>query len=266
LVTFNVRLLTENDGPNQWMHRRELFYETVRDIDPDVMGVQEAYASQLKDIQAGTDGYAYVGVGRDDGKEEGEFAAIFFKTARFEKAGDGTFWLSDTPEVVASNTWEAVCNRVCTWVYLTDKETKRSFSVYNAHFDHKSTQARELSPVAIVKQMVAKDHQKHPLVLMGDFNSGPATPQMAYLITGKALLDGQERVSPIVFKNTLPKAMSERFSTYSGWNGRKEGRQIDYVMIAGDKHRVMASEIKRVEKGGRYPSDHYPVTARVVFP
>ena len=114
--------------------------------------------------------------------------------------------------------------------------------------------------------MIAKGHEKQPLVLMGDFNSGPATSQMTYLMNGKAMLDGKERVSPIVFQNTLPREVSERSSTFSGWDGRTEGRQIDYVLVAGGDHRVTASEIKRVEKEGRFPSDHYPVTANVVFP
>ena len=266
LVTFNIRLLSEDDGPNQWKHRRELLFQTIREMDPDVMGVQEAYASQLKEIVEEVEGYAYEGVGRDDGKGEGEHAAVFYKVSRFEKVEHGTFWLSDTPHVVASNTWEAACNRVCTWVRLTDRASKRSFAVYNAHFDHQSIRAKENSPVVIVERMLEKDHDEEPLVLMGDFNSGPASPQMAYLLQGKASLDGRERESKVVFINTLPRDESMRWATFHGWKGRTEGRQIDYVLVAGAGHRVISSAVNRHQEEGRYPSDHYPVTAKVVFP
>ncbi len=267
LASFNIRFPSEGDGPNQWEHRRELLFQTIREMDPDVMGVQEAFASQLKEIVAEIDGYAYVGVGRDDGKEDGEHAAVFYKKNRFEKLDGGTFWLSDTPHVVASNTWDAACNRVCSWVSLSDTASERQFAVYNAHYDHKSTKAREKSPVVIVEQIVAQGHEKHPLILMGDFNSSPSSPQMAYLLEGKARLDEEERKSPVLFKNTLPAEIAEKSATFHGWRGRKDGRQIDYVLLGkGPEHRVVSSAVNRFEKDGRYPSDHYPVTAEVLFP
>ena len=257
LVTFNIRMDTEDDGENQWKHRREFLCDTVRELAPDIMGVQEAYANQLKDMETSLPEYAHVGVGRDDGKAAGEHSSIFYRKDRFEKVANGTFWLSDTPHVVASNTWDAACNRVCTWITLTDLKTKRTVSVYNAHYDHKSAKARENSPRVIVEQMLANKHDKHALVLMGDFNSGPASPQMTYLFDGKA---------PLMFRNTLPAEQASSFSTYSGWNGRKEGRQIDYVLVAGDNYKVESSEIHRIQKENRYPSDHYPVSAKVTFP
>lgn len=256
LVTYNIRMQTEDDGPNEWKHRREILYKSVREMAPDVMGVQEAFASQLKDLDAAFPNYAYVGVGRDDGKEEGEHAAVFYKKDRFKMEAEGTFWLSDTPDVVASNTWDAACNRVCTWITLTDIETKRSFSVYNAHYDHKSVKARENSPKVIVEQMIAKGHEKAPLVLMGDFNSSPTSPQMVYLFDGKA---------PLTFKNTLTPDETKGMATYSGWDGRTQGKQIDYVLVAGDKHTVDANRINRTHEDGRYPSDHYAVFAQVTF-
>ena len=257
LVTFNIRMDTEDDGENQWKHRRDFLCDTVRQLAPDVMGVQEAYANQLKDMETALPNYAHVGVGRDDGNAEGEHSSIFYRTDRFEKVADGTFWLSDTPHVVASNTWDAACNRVCTWITLTDRKTKRNVAVYNAHYDHKSVKARENSPRVIVEQMLVNKHDEHALVLMGDFNSGPASPQMTYLFDGKA---------PLTFHNTLPAEQSKTSSTYSGWKGRKEGRQIDYILVSGDDHKVDSGEIHRIHRDNRYPSDHYPVSAKVTFP
>ncbi len=266
LVSFNIRMITEDDGNNQWHLRRDLLFDTVRKMDPDVLGIQEAYAVQLKELLSAFDDYASVGVGRDDGKEAGEYSAVLYKKARFTKKGGGTFWLSDTPHVVASNTWDAACNRVCSWVTLTDQQTERSFSVYNAHFDHKSTKAREMSPIAIVKEMVAKGHEKAPLILMGDFNSGPNSPQMRYLLEGTATLSGAEEKCPILFRNTLPAEDARTSATYSGWDGRTEGRQIDYVLVAGKQAKIVSGEIVRHSLNGRYPSDHYPVRAEVIFP
>lgn len=267
LVTFNIRFPSDGDQDNLWPHRKGLLFETVREMSPDVMGVQEAFASQLEEIVEAVEGYAYVGVGRDDGKSDGEHAAIFYKTKRFSLEKSGTFWLSDTPDVVASNTWDAACNRVCTWVRLKDRESGEELAVHNAHFDHRSVKARENSPRMIVEQMVAKGHGELPLILMGDFNSYPDSPQMAYLLEGEARLEGRERKSPLVFHNTLPHEEAMKSATYHGWKGRVEGRQIDYVLVAnnGWAFDVRSVAVNRSSRGERYPSDHYPVEAEVVF-
>lgn len=267
LVSFNIRFPSEGDGDNRWEHRRDLVFSTIRAMDPDVMGVQEAFASQLEEIVSEVEGYAYVGVGRDDGKSDGEHSAVFYRKERFEVKGSGTFWLSDTPDVVASNTWEAACNRVCTWIHLEDRRSGREVAVYNAHFDHRSTRARENSPRVIVEEMLRREHGELPLVLMGDFNSHPDSPQMKFLLEGKASLDGAERQAPLVFENTLPAKQAREMATYNGWKGRTQGQQIDYVLVAknGARFTVPSAKVNRAQQEGRYPSDHYPVEADVVF-
>ena len=128
-------------------------------------------------------------------------------------------------------------------------------AVYNAHFDHVSKEAREKSTKAIVKQMLANEHDGSPLVLMGDFNTGPSSPPMLHLLSGKGML---------LFQNTLHEGDDQ--ASYGGWSGRTKGRQIDYVLVASDPHSVTKSGINRHQVGGRYPSDHYPVFAEVTFP
>ena len=257
-VTFNIRMQTEDDGPNEWKHRTDLVYETIREMAPDVMGVQEAYASQLSDLEAALPDFARVGVGRDDGKDGGEHTAVFYNKNRFKKVADGTFWLSDTPHVVASNTWEAACNRTCTWITLSEIETGKTVSVYNVHYDHKSQRARNESPKVILQEMRKQEHHKHPLILMGDFNTGPHSGPM------KSLFESEP---PLRFHNTLTLSEEEagQSATYSGWNGRTKGVQIDYVLVAGDKHEVLSGKIYRKSKDGRHPSDHYPVMAKIRF-
>ena len=256
LVTFNIRMPSKSDGPNEWKYRRGLVVETIKGMEPDVMGVQEAFAFQMKELDKSLPNHAYVGVGRDDGKADGEFAGIFYRSDRFELIESDTFWLSDTPFTVASNTWDAACTRICTWLQLREKTSKRTFSVYNAHYDHISKVARENSSKAIVMQMIANEHDGKPLILMGDFNTGPSSAPMRTLFNGEEML---------LFQNTL-KQDGEEQATYGGWSGRIKGRQIDYILIASDPHTVVESGINRHHQGGRYPSDHYPVFARVNFP
>ncbi len=265
-VTFNIRMPSENDGPNQWKFRKDLVLETIRDLAPDVMGVQEAYASQVKELRDGLPAYRHVGVGRDDGKEAGEHAAVFYNTERFEETASGTFWLSDTPDVVASNTWEAACNRVCTWIELKEKRSGRTLAVYNAHYDHKSLRAKENSSVVIVKEIEKRRNTNMPIVLMGDFNSSRTSPQMAYFLEGEATLQGEVQKSPLTFTLTTPPEIADTSSTFNGWKGRTQGRQIDFILVNAKGHEVKSHAIDRRNKDGRYPSDHYPVVAEIGFP
>lgn len=258
LATFNVRFPSDDDGENRWEHRRQLFFETFRSLDADVVGVQEAYASQLKEIVEEIPEYAYVGVARDDGKEAGEFSAILYRKKRFDVKDQSTFWLSDTPDVVGSNTWEAACNRVSTWIHLVDRATQREVAIYNAHFDHKSKLARENSPKCIVEQIRKNKHDEIPLILMGDFNSTPQTPQMQYL------LNAETSDSPIAFEDTLRGEEEGQQATFHGWEGRTQGAPIDFVLVAGSPT-IVEGKIVRHHEGERYPSDHYPVTAHVRY-
>ena len=144
VMSFNIRYGTANDGPNHWTSRREMLLDVIRDAQADVIGVQEALDAQLREIVAALPQYAVLGVGRDDGRTRGEYAAILFRRDRLHVSDTGTFWFSDTPEVVASRSWGNTITRICTWARFIDSDG-RAFWHYNVHLDHQSQPSRERS-------------------------------------------------------------------------------------------------------------------------
>ena len=114
VMTFNIRYSTLNDGVNAWIYRKDnaasqiLFHETH------ILGVQEALHEQILDLTQRLPHYKYVGVGRDDGKTKGEYSAIFYDTTRLKVLESQTFWLSETPSVAGSKSWDAAITRIVT--------------------------------------------------------------------------------------------------------------------------------------------------------
>src|SRR4051812_39236316 len=142
VMSFNVRYGTAPDGEDHWTKRRELFFGTIKSHDPDLLGTQEVLASQADELRERMPDYTFVGVGRDDGKRAGEFAAIQFRTSRFELLDKGFFWVSDSPDVRGSLGWDAALARVAPWVKLPDRlDSSRELLYLNTHWDHKGIQA-----------------------------------------------------------------------------------------------------------------------------
>jgi endonuclease/exonuclease/phosphatase family metal-dependent hydrolase len=139
VMSFNVRYGTARDGDNHWDKRKDFLAGRVTAFDPDLLGTQETLAFQRDFLAARLKGHTSYGVGRDDGKEDGEQAALFYRTARFEKVGGGHFWLSETPNKVGSKGWDAALPRLATWVKLKDRTAADAPPVLflNTHFDHK---------------------------------------------------------------------------------------------------------------------------------
>ncbi|MEM7388066.1 MAG: endonuclease/exonuclease/phosphatase family protein, partial [Verrucomicrobiota bacterium] len=193
------------------------------------------------------------GVGRDDGKEAGEFSAVLYRTDRFEKMAGGTFWLSDAPDQPGSITWGNACTRICSWVRLKEKKSGRLLSVYNGHFDHVSAPSR-LKAARLIGEMINEHgNTGHPTIVMGDFNTAPDSGPISQLLNG----------SPVKFSNTLkPGPDGSRPGTYHGWKGKPRGKQIDYVLISPGIE-CLRSEVVRHHVNGRYLSDHFPVLAEL---
>ena len=255
IVSFNIRYLTSADkGDRHWNTRKHLVAETVQQFNADIIGIQEAFDSQLKFVLEKNPGFAMTGVGRDNGKTRGEYSAILFRKDRFELDPNehGTFWLSDTPEKAASKSWGNNVVRICTWARLIEKETKRGFYVFNTHFDHQSQNSREQA-VRLIARRIADRKSKDPIVLTGDFNAGETNPAILYL--------KRERFVD-TFRTMHPETKDAL--TLHWWKGDKPGTKIDYVFVQpGTK--VLDASIDRFHKGEFYPSDHYPVRARLQF-
>ncbi len=263
-MSFNIRYGTAPDGMNRWSRRRHLVFETITRRLPDVIGLQEALRFQIDQICDSVPGYRAVGVGREDGKDEGEHAAILYRSDRFRVDTSGTFWLSDKPGVPGSRHWGNRQARICTWARLTDRESGRGLYVYNTHLDHWSVRSRRRS-VQLIARKIEQCRDDEPVILTGDFNAGQNSPIVRYLTANKPLKAGGA-LPPVCLTDTWRAADADEThcGTYNWFRGVRGGRKIDFILTS-DNVRVAETEIVRDHWNGRYPSDHFPVTARLLF-
>jgi endonuclease/exonuclease/phosphatase family metal-dependent hydrolase len=256
-MTFNIRYGTAPDGDDAWPHRRELVLRVVRDFDPHVLGVQEALKFQLDAIEQELRQYGRIGVGRDDGGEAGEYSAILYDRRRLAPLDQGTFWLSDTPEVPGSTTWGNRITRIATWARFADRTSGANFYVFNTHFDHESQPSRERSALLVLERIAARPPPAEPIVLMGDFNAGEDNPAFQTLLTFRRGASDATRFVD-TFRAVHPSVTN--VGTFHGFRGAAGGAKIDAILVSPEWAALDAA-IVRTSENGRYPSDHFPVTA-----
>lgn len=268
IMTFNIRYGAANDGQNHWKNRREMVFEVIRKQRSDVIGLQEALRFQIDEIRKAAPVYGEIGVAREDGKINGEYSAILYRTDRFSVGEAGTFWLSDTPEAPGSNQWGGACVRICTWARLVENSTGKAFYAFNLHLDHVSQSAREKSAVLVIQRIRSRNFEE-PFVLTGDFNSGESNSVITYLKGETTLMgaDGATSKSPITMVDTFRVLHSDvkDVRTAHEFKGTRQGNKIDFVFVQ-PAVKVLDAEILYDNVDGRYPSDHFPVTARLVLP
>lgn len=252
VMSFNIRYGTAADGEDHWEKRRELLFTTIEAFKPDLLGTQEVLAFQADELRKRLSGFGFVGAGRDDGKDKGEMTPIYFRADRFEKLGEGHFWLSEAPETRGSKGWDAALPRVASWVRLREKATRREFYFFNTHFDHRGQKAR-LESAKLVRKRLEALPGNSPIVVTGDFNSGEGSEPYKALVGGEGvkLIDSYRAVHPTRAKDE---------GTAHGFKGGRTGARIDWVLHTGH-FAATAATIDHTNKAGRYPSDHYPVTA-----
>ncbi len=258
VMSFNIRYGTAADGENRWENRKDFVVETIRSFDPDLLGTQETLSFQRDYLREQLPGYDVIGVGRNDGREEGEMMALFYRKDRFEELEHGHFWLSETPDVIGSKSWDSSLPRMVTWVCLRDRLQPDAppITFFNTHFDHVGTTAR-LESARLLRTRIAAAAQSGPAIVTGDFNAGePSPPHEALFGTA-----GDEP-SPVVdaFRQQHPDRSAEE-GTFSGFAvDNRSGPRIDWIGVTRDWH-VQESAIDRTSRDGRTPSDHFPATA-----
>jgi endonuclease/exonuclease/phosphatase family metal-dependent hydrolase len=256
VMTFNLRYASP-EAPNSWAQRRPAMGALLRTERPHLIGTQEGLAGQLRELHADLGArYAFVGTGRDGG-DRGEFAAVFYDDTRLLPQRSGHFWLSDTPDVVGSNTWAARTVRMVTWVRFLDVVTGARLYAMNTHLDHISEPARQRSAVLIGDRLAAFD-PRLPVVLTGDFNApaGPGSPVYDLLVTRAGLVDTW----------TAAPARGAAVGTCPGWGPAvPDGERIDWILTTPDVT-VRAAAINDYRDGAQCPSDHLPVQARLRLP
>jgi endonuclease/exonuclease/phosphatase family metal-dependent hydrolase len=266
-MSFNIRYGTAGDGENRWQNRRQMVFDLVGKYDPDVVGLQEALGFQIDEICKALPQYAMIGVGRDDGKTKGEYSAILYRRERFEVEQGGTFWLSDTPEVPGSITWGNACTRICTWARFVERKTGRAFYHYNLHLDHISQPSREKS-VVLLAERIRNRKRLDPFVVTGDFNAGEHNPAILFL-KGKTAVPGKdnanvENPTPMVDTFRVLHGDAGEVGTFHSFKGDRTGDKIDFVLTTSGVQ-ALDAQIICDNVDGRYPSDHFPVTARLRF-
>lgn len=248
VMSYNIRLGSANDGTNSWAMRYTATGEMLEDQKPDVFGVQEALDYQVRYIEEMC-GYEYVGVGRENGKSEGEHMAIFWNKKTVSMLKWGTFWLSETPEKPSMG-WDAACRRTATWALMKDKKTGKKFYFINTHLDHKGAEAQKNGLKLIVDRLSEINPDGYPMVLTGDFNITP---------DNKALteLDAKMQSARKIAEKT------DSLDTYNGW-GRGSG-VIDYIYVSGFSSCPEFQTVVKRYNDRKFVSDHYPVVARLIF-
>ena len=270
--TYNIRTQTRDKGtPNAWENRKSDLLNFVKKMDPDVFGLQEVHPEQLDYIAENLPEHSKIGVHRNDGKRKGEAVPVFFRKKRFKSLKDGTFWLSETPDVPGSKSWDTGCTRICTWTLLKDMKTGKTFCFANAHTDHKSELARKNGMLLIAKRMREFAPEGTPVVFIGDHNC-TETSEPAKAIS--AILKDALHIS-----ETPP---SGSWRSYAGWKyadseltitealklppakREKKGCRIDYIYVSDGIRVKSYSTLNDPRPGTRlYPSDHFPVVADI---
>lgn len=246
-MTYNLRFATAPDGENAWRYRRAALIALVKKHDPDVLGVQEALASQIDELRAALPGHDALGAGRDDGLRAGEHAAIFTRRRLLGLREGGTRWISDSPDKPGTIGPGAHIPRVFSWGEFF-APGKRPILLMNCHLDHESAEARQLGTTQM--RAFADSRSGLPALVMGDFNCGPDSKAAGLLTEGGR------------FVASLP--TSGPFGTYNAFDAnRNDGEMIDHV-FASPEWEVLDVRIDRyLTPDGRPPSDHFPILVRV---
>ena len=257
--TYNIRYNNPNDEKegNAWAQRYPHLCDFINFEQPDIFGTQEVLVGQLHDLKKGLDGYDYIGVGREDGKEKGEFAAIFYKNAQLKLLDSGNFWLSPTPEH-ASLGWDAACFRICTWGKFQEKTSRKQFLFFNTHMDHVGVVARRESAKLILKR-INQLSNGIPTILTGDFNVDQTDEIYQMFSNSKLLLD--------CYTNAL-----QRMVPTGTWNDfmqdSRTKTRIDHVFVSSDfdiSHYGIFTNSYWLGKSRRNISDYYPIMVKLRF-
>jgi len=251
IMSYNIRYDNTWDVENSWTIRKDKVSQILIQYAPSIIGIQEGLLSQVQYIDSCLTNYDYVGAGRDDGKEQGEFCAIYFDTTRYSVLNDSTFWLSETPDTISVG-WDAALERICTYGLFKDRKTAEEFWVFNTHFDHMGARAREQSSGLILKMINKINLRSLPIILMGDFNSIPDSPPVNKIKTD---LSDALHIS-------LKELQGPR-GTFNGFNADLPiEKRIDYI-FTGNFKVLSYIHINDRLNNNRHISDHLPVMVKI---
>lgn len=256
VMSFNIRYDNPEDSLDNWQYRKDRAANAIRFYDVDIVGTQEVLHNQLEDLKQRLPGYAVIGVGREDGKEKGEYSALWYKTDRFDLLDSGYFWLSETPEVAGSKGWDGACERIASWAKLQDKKSGKKYFALNTHLDHVGVAARR-EGISLILDRVKELSDGLPVIVTGDFNSNPQSDVIKHITDAadpEHLTDSRE-VAAIVYGPS--------------WSFHDFGKipydrrpLIDYVFV-NDGLKVLRYGVLAETENNAFLSDHAPVLVTV---
>ena len=258
VMSYNIRYDNPDDGANQWSNRKDYAASLVKFHEVDIFGAQEVLNNQLNDLLERLPDYAYVGVGREDGKTKGEYSPIFYRKDRFSVEKSGNFWLAEDINAVGQKGWDAACERVATWAILKDKQTGKRFFFLNTHLDHMGKTARHEGASLVLEQ--SKNLSENlPIIVTGDFNAIPSDDPIQVLTDES----DSRHLTHTRSLATLTYGPEWTFHDF-GEIPYAERDWIDYIFVKGD-FKVLRHGSLAESMGTLYPSDHCPVLTTLVI-
>lgn len=280
VASFNIRLRTDGDYPHKdgWDNRKEQLCNFISFEGFDAFGAQEVTHPQLVDMLERLPEYTYVGVGRDDGKESGEYSPVFYKKDKFKLLQSGTFWLSETPEKVSLG-WDGACRRVCSYAHLKDLASKKDFWYFNTHLDHVGVVARREGVKLILQKIHEIAGDKAKVVVTGDFNVNQFSEAYKTILSAGTLVDCMKEAKTTFIPG----------GTFNGWDIRSYTvSHIDHIFVTkgtdvesfgvytlvywenttGGEVAKLNDAPKEIQADKRnvHPlSDHFPIAAKIKF-
>lgn len=251
VATFNIRYDNSSDSGNLWVNRAPVVANLIRFHDFDIYGIQEGLKNQIDDISAALPQYSRYGIGRDDGKEAGEHSAIYYKKDKFRLLKSGDFWLSPTPDKPGKG-WDATCcNRICSWVYLENIQSRKKFFLFNVHFDHQGVVARKES-AKLMLQKIREIAGNEPVLFIGDLN-GNRQSEWYQTVANSGILKDTYNDVQYPYENN---------SSTNGFRTPRGTAVIDHIFMS--KHfSATRWGILTDTYFSKFPSDHFPVIATV---
>ncbi len=246
VLSFNV--LCYGSDEHFWKDRAPMVAQVIKEANPDSFGVQEAHWEWIKKLCKALPEYDYVGVGRENGKKKGEFAAVFYKKDKFTASDSGNFWISETPEK-PSKGWDSACTRVATYTKLTDKETGDAYVHFNTHLDHIG-RAAQINGAKMIQEKAA-DFGGLPVVCTGDFNVFQDSDCYNTMVSGN--MKDARKLAPD----------SDESYTFHGFRPEEVQERIDFVFV--DEATVKPLSFKVINKliNGEFYSDHNAIYADI---
>jgi len=259
VMSFNIRYDNPADSPNHWLARKDHLASQILFHDATIVGVQEALDHQVKQLQQLLPGYAFFGVGRDDGKTKGEYSGIYYQKNVLELLEQHTFWLSLTPEVAGSKSWDAAITRVVTWGRFRHRKSGKICYHFNTHFDHIGKEARRNSAQLLVEK-IAQIAGNNNVVVTGDFNAHPQDEPMQVIL---------DKASPIHLTDSKSISQAPHYGPGGTFNAfqtsEKDKEPIDYILLKGNWQVLKHATISQSWEG-RFASDHFAVLALLRLP